>query len=246
MIDRTLIEDLVRERLLAALSPNKKSTPSIPSVSDKPVSQSKPLDFVNEQAILAHRGEKVIQLAHNAVVTPSARDMAEQLNIQLIPATSPQASPVIEPHNPNAVVIGADHGGYPLKEEIKKELKNWGYTIVDVGTNSTETVDYPDFAYAVAAAVASGRCKRGIMIDGAGIGSAMAANKVNGVRAAHCTNIYEIKNSREHNDANVLTLGSKVIGSGVAIDMVKMWLETPFAGGRHQRRVEKIMQLEKL
>lgn len=254
MIDRNKIEDIVREKLMAALS--KKHSEAIVSHinpienlatnSHNPGPTEIPLDFVNEEIVLARRNQKIIPITHKAVITPTAHDLAEQYGIQFL-CTIPHtpASPILPFYGPQTIVIGADHGGYPLKEEIKKELKTWGYTVVDVGTNSSEAVDYPDFAYAVASAVASGQCKRGIMIDGAGIGSAMAANKVHGIRAAHCTNIFEVKNSREHNDANVLTLGAKVIGSGVAIEMVKVWLDTHFAGGRHQRRVEKIMQLEK-
>ncbi len=247
MIDRSKIEDMVREKLLAALS-KKGSSTSVPMAASAPMPEQArsepPLDFVNEETVLAHRNQKVILVRNHAIVTPAARDTADQYGIQIIVDMPATTTPILEQYDPQSIVIGSDHGGYSLKEEIKKELKSWGYTVVDVGTHSTEPVDYPDFAYAVASAVATGQCKRGIMIDGAGIGSAMAANKVHGIRAAHCTNIFEIKNSREHNDANVLTLGAKVIGSGVAIDMVKAWLETHFAGGRHQRRVDKIMQLE--
>ncbi|HON45972.1 MAG TPA: ribose 5-phosphate isomerase B [Planctomycetota bacterium] len=140
------------------------------------------------------------------------------------------------------MVIGADHGGYTLKEIIKKELKKMGHTVIDVGTHSTDSVDYPDYAYAVANCVASGQCKRGIMIDGVGIGSAMLANKIKGIRAANCHNIFEIKNSRAHNDANILTLGGRVLGDALAVEMVKVWLETSFEGGRHQKRIDKIMK----
>lgn len=245
MVDRSKIEDMVREKLVAALAKIDQKTTSTSAINNIPSPTEIPLDFVNEEIVLSKRNQKIIPISHRAVITPAAHDTAEQYGIQFL-CTIPNtpASPILPHYGPQTVVIGADHGGYQLKEEIKKELKAWGYTVVDVGTNSTEAVDYPDFAYAVAQAVASGQCKRGIMIDGAGIGSAMAANKVRGIRAAHCTNVFEIKNAREHNDANVLTLGAKVIGSGVAIEMVKIWMETHFAGGRHQRRVEKIMQLE--
>lgn len=142
------------------------------------------------------------------------------------------------------VAIGADHGGYELKEILKKELIEAGYQVLDSGTHSKEPVDYPDFAHAVASRVASGQAWRGVIIDGAGIGSCMVANKVPGIRAALAYDISSAVNSREHNDANVLTLGAGLIGVNLARQILKTWLETPFAGGRHSRRVEKIVAIE--
>lgn len=143
------------------------------------------------------------------------------------------------------IVIGSDHGGFELKEDIKTYLGELGYECVDYGTHSKDPVDYPDFAFLVAEAVARGLFDRGIIVDGAGVGSAMAANKVPGVRCAACQDIYTARNSREHNDANVLALGDRVIGKGVAREIVKVWLTTEFAGGRHLRRVNKIMEIER-
>lgn len=143
------------------------------------------------------------------------------------------------------IVIGSDHGGFELKEDIKAYLGELGYECVDYGTHSKDPVDYPDFAFLVAEAVARGLFDRGIIVDGAGVGSAMAANKVPGVRCAACQDIYTARNSREHNDANVLALGDRVIGKGVAREIVKVWLTTEFAGGRHLRRVNKIMEIER-
>ncbi|MGD2176905.1 MAG: ribose 5-phosphate isomerase B [Anaerolineae bacterium] len=143
------------------------------------------------------------------------------------------------------MAIGADHGGYELKEMLKGTLKELGYTAVDCGTDSTTPVDYPEFAYAVAHLVAQGRAWRGIVVDGAGIGSCMAANKVPGVRAAMCYDHATAVNSREHNDANVLTLGAGLIGPSLARQIVKSWLEAPAGGGRHARRVNKIMEIER-
>ena len=139
-----------------------------------------------------------------------------------------------------SIAIGADHGGFPLKERIAFRLKETGWSVVDCGTDSTESVDYPDFAHAVAGKVASGECQWGIIIDGAGIGSAMVANKVPGVRAALCYDISSARNSREHNHANVLTLGAGLIGEGLAWQITEEWLATDWAGGRHARRVGKI------
>jgi ribose 5-phosphate isomerase B len=144
------------------------------------------------------------------------------------------------------IFIGADHGGYPLKEEIKKHLLQKGHQVEDIGTHSTDAVDYPDIAFLVGHGVAQEPGALGIIIDGAGIGSCMAANKVPGVRAACCNDLYVTRNSREHNHANVLTMGSMVIGTGYAKQIVDAWLETEPAPGRHAARVNKIMELEKL
>jgi len=142
------------------------------------------------------------------------------------------------------IAIGADHSGFAMKEELKQHLSGNGYSIIDCGTNSPEAVDYPDFAEAVARKVVTGEAWRGIVIDGAGIGSCMAANKVPGVRAAMCYDHATAVNSREHNDANVLTLGAGLIGLALAKQIVDIWLRTEFGGGRHAKRVDKIMAIE--
>jgi ribose 5-phosphate isomerase B len=144
------------------------------------------------------------------------------------------------------IALGADHGGFALKESLKRYMtEELGYRVKDVGTYSTEPCDYPDFAKRVAEAVASGECFRGIMIDGAGIGSSMAANRVPGILAACCHDVRTVVNSREHNNANVLTMGSGIVGRGLARQMVRIWLATNFAGGRHERRVRKILDMER-
>lgn len=162
------------------------------------------------------------------------------------------AAPAATPPQPsttrgdgNNVALGADHGGYPLKEILKTHLASLNYNVIDCGTNSTDAVDYPDFAYAVARLVSEGKAWRGIVIDGAGIGSAMVANKVPRVRAALCYDHATAMNSREHNDANVLTLGAGLIGANLAKQIVEVWLKTEFGGGRHAKRVEKIIEVEK-
>ena len=161
-----------------------------------------------------------------------------------LPSTS---SEVTQPstNKGKTIALGADHGGFPLKENIKTLLEKEGYLVEDCGTNSTEAVDYPDFAYAVAKKVSEGNAWRGIVVDGAGIGSCMVANKVPGVRAAMCYDHATAINSLEHNDANVLTLGAGLIGPNLAIQIVQTWLRTEFSGGRHSRRVDKIMAIEK-
>lgn len=142
------------------------------------------------------------------------------------------------------VALGADHGGFSLKETLKSYLNELGYGVIDCGTLDQSAVDYPDFAHAVALKVSHGEAWRGIILDGAGIGSCMTANKVPGVRAAMCYDISTAQNSREHNDANVLTLGAGLIGTALAKQIVKTWLTTDFGGGRHARRVNKIMAIE--
>jgi ribose 5-phosphate isomerase B len=143
------------------------------------------------------------------------------------------------------VAVGSDHGGYKAKELLKSYLGSLGYKVVDVGCYSQDSVDYPDFARAVARKVAAGDCERGIMIDGAGIGSSMVCNKVRGIRAALCYDLTTVRNSREHNNANVLTLGGPLHSPAELCEMVKVWLETRFAGGRHWPRINKMMAVER-
>lgn len=150
-----------------------------------------------------------------------------------------------QPEPTRRIAVGADHGGYALKEDLKAYLQKLGYQVDDCGTHSSESVDYPDFAYAVAKKVSSGEAWRGIIIDGAGIGSCMAANKVKGVRAAMCYDHATALNSREHNNANVLTLGAGMIERDLARQIAVTWLNTKFGGGRHARRVDKIMEIER-
>ncbi len=155
------------------------------------------------------------------------------------------AAPV-RPLSPHRVAIGSDHGGFALKEILRKAIADeLGWEVHDCGTHSgTDAVDYPDFAAAVGREVASGRAARGIVIDAAGIGSTMAANKIAGVRCALCHDDMTVNNAREHNDANLLALGARIVNRGAAVRMVRLFLTTDFAGGRHERRVHKIMALE--
>jgi ribose 5-phosphate isomerase B len=144
------------------------------------------------------------------------------------------------------IAISSDHGGYDLKGEIIKYLKEKGHELKDFGTcDSACSVDYPDYGLAVAQAVANGECERGIIICGTGIGISISANKVPGVRAALCTDTYTARMSREHNNANVLALGARVIGTGLALEIVDTWFKTEFQGGRHKRRVDKISDIER-
>ena len=161
---------------------------------------------------------------------------------------SGQAETVPFPSQPSGkkiVALGADHGGFELKGILKTEIESLGFVVMDVGTNSKDAVDYPDFAHSVAQMVGTGRALRGIMIDGAGIGSCIVANKVPGVRAGMAYDVSSATNSREHNDTNVLTLGAGLIGVNLAKQIVKVWLATEFGGDRHTKRVDKIKSVEK-
>jgi RpiB/LacA/LacB family sugar-phosphate isomerase len=175
------------------------------------------------------------------------RTLGERVPHQFEPAVDPQAdSRIQDPANQTRrIAIAADHGGFAMKEDLKPFLQKQGYQVDDCGTHSSESVDYPDFAYAAAIKVSSGEAWRGIIIDGAGIGSCMVANKVPGVRAAMCYDHATALNSREHNNANVLTLGAGMIDTKLARQIVLTWLNTNFGGGRHARRVDKIMDIEK-
>ena len=143
------------------------------------------------------------------------------------------------------IALGADHAGFPLKEKIKQWLTEEGQQVDDKGTLSNDSVDYPDFARKVGEEVAAKKVDRGILVCGSGIGMSIAANKVPGVRAANAHTVYEAQMSREHNDANVLTLGARTLNESEAHSILDTWLRTKFAGGRHQRRVDKISQIEK-
>jgi ribose 5-phosphate isomerase B len=193
-----------------------------------------------------------VAVTQETLITPLARDEAERRGItfRMVSSNEPGTScvaletPAGSPESVRVVAIGADHGGFELKEQLKTYLRDWGYKFLDLGTDSTAAVDYPDFAEAVANAVARGDAWLGVVIDSAGIGSSIAANKVAGVRAALCYDRATARNSREHNDANVLSLGAKLISPEAAREILAIWLSTPFAGGRHQRRVDKIRSIE--
>ena len=144
------------------------------------------------------------------------------------------------------IAIGSDHAGYSLKERLKTWLAADGHRVIDHGTHSTESVDYPDYAAAVAESVGSGEAERGVLVCGSGVGMAMAANKVAGVRAVAAQDADVARLSRQHNDANVLTLGARLTAPGRALELVQTWLATPFEGGRHERRVDKLARLDGL
>jgi ribose 5-phosphate isomerase B len=197
---------------------------------------------ITEDAIAQLTPGQALNLSTSDRITPLARDAARERNIHLI--ENPTESLSRSASN-KTIALAADHGGFELKKILHAYLIELGYTPLDCGTFSTESVDYPDFALAAAELVASGRAARAIIIDGAGLGSCMTANKVPGIRAAMCYDQATASNSREHNDANVLTLGAGLIGATLAKQIVKTFLETSFGGGRHARRVDKIVAIEK-
>lgn len=198
------------------------------------------------------KGQRQLTIAAGMIVTPAAKDAAKARKMELVDEKAKPAAPasLIPSATPTApsfsgvLVIGSDHGGYALKEQLKDFLRSLGVRCEDVGTFDEAPVDYPDIAELVAQKVASGAAQRGIVIDGAGVGSAIAANKIPGVRAAACYDTYTARNSREHNNANVLSLGSRNSGIDIVKEIVKVWLETGFGGGRHLKRIEKILALE--
>jgi ribose 5-phosphate isomerase B len=181
-----------------------------------------------------------LRVAEGARLTPLAADLVRERKIELVRRVPRRGSRAAK-----MVAVGADHGGYQMKEELKTLLSELGHRIHDFGTDSETAVDYPDFAHAVARAVADGLADVGIVIDGAGVGSCMTANKVPGVRAAACYTVAVAVNSREHNDANVLTLGSKTINSALMREIVSAWLATEMSEERHRKRVAKIDAIER-
>jgi ribose 5-phosphate isomerase B len=216
--------------------------------------------LITERDVLeaARNGLKLIKIEPNSIITAAASDSAQKhhinfsiqaLNEKSVNPSIEKTTRKVEMHETKtasiSIAIGSDHGGFQMKEVLKTFLVEQGHNIIDVGTDSEKACDYPDFAYAVASLVSSGKVERGIMIDSVGIASAIVANKVPRVRAAPCYNEFIARSSREHNDANLLTLGSKILGIDLTKTIVKVWLEAQFSGGRHQPRVNKIADVEK-
>lgn len=196
--------------------------------------------IITEDDVRGMETGSVLRIAEGARLTPLAADIVSEKKIEIVRRTSRRGSQTTK-----LVAVGADHGGFKMKEELKALLEELGHRVHDFGTNSEEAVDYPDFAHAVARAVAEGTSDVGIIIDGAGVGSAMTANKVPGVRAAACYSVTVARNSREHNGANVLTLGSKTINSTEMREIVSAWLGTELTEDRHRKRVAKIEAIER-
>lgn len=194
---------------------------------------------ITEMDIRSAETGDILRIDEKAMLTPLVTDLARERGIKIERVRRRSAVRKMK------IALGADHGGYEMKEDLKRVLTDLGHDYQDFGTNSTEAVDYPDFAHLVARAVASHTCDVGIVVDGAGIGSCMTANKVPGVRAAMCYDEASARNSREHNGANVLTLGGKMISTDLMRKIVNAWLATELTEDRHRRRVEKINAIER-
>jgi ribose 5-phosphate isomerase B len=194
---------------------------------------------ITELDLRSAAGGDTLRIDEDSMLTPLAQDIARERGVQIERVRRRSAARKM------TIALGADHGGYEMKEDIKRVLADLGHDYQDFGTHSTDAVDYPDYAHLVARAVANQTCNLGIVIDGAGIGSCMVANKVPGVRAAMCYDEASAKNSREHNGANVLTLGGKMISTGSMEKIVRAWLSTELTEDRHRRRVEKINSIER-
>src|SRR2546423_597295 len=249
---RDRVRALVRDVLSKAVSSDADTTPTTAATSSNRSPASQPAKgesvtrdesaklVITEDDVRGLERGAVLRINEDARLTPLAADIVNDRGIEIVRRVSRRGS-----KQSRSIAVGADHGGYPMKEELKKFLEELGHRVHDFGTHSESSVDYPDFAHAVARAVADRSAEVGIMIDGAGVGSAMTANKVPGVRAAACYSVEVARNSREHNGANVLTLGSKTISSAEMRDIVRAWLGTELTEDRHRKRVNKIDAVER-
>ena len=252
--DRDRIRSLVRNVLAQALPDAEQgpagagtettsrfidTLPSAPANSNVTRDESSKLVITEDDVRGLEKGA-VLRIGELSRLTPLANDVIREKGIEIVRRVSRRGSKTAK-----MIAVGADHGGFKMKEELKSFLIESGHRVHDFGTNSGDAVDYPDFAHAVARAVADGTAEVGIMIDGAGVGSAMTANKVPGVRAAACYSVAVARNSREHNDANVLTLGSGTITSAQMREIVAAWLGTEITEDRHRKRVSKIEAIDR-
>lgn len=247
---RDRVRALVRD-VLSKTMPDSSPQPPAQSAREGNVPQSNPPAVtvtrdesaklvITEDDVRGLERGAVLRIAAGARLTPLAADIVNDRGIELV-----RRAPRAGSSSHKAIAVGADHGGFAMKEELKSFLSSLGHRVNDFGTNSESAVDYPDFAHAVARAVSDHSVDVGIVIDGAGVGSAMTANKVPGVRAAACYSVEVARNSREHNGANVLTLGSKTITSDQMREIVRAWLATELTEDRHRKRVGKIEAIER-
>ena len=235
MIDERTIREMVRRVVLRTVQ-------AAPDVSNPGESR-----LVTQEDVEGIPAGGDLGVPDGAIVTPLARQAALERGVNIVGQDSslPRVAEGASASSPKTVALAADHGGFELKNMLGAHLQTRGFTVLDCGTNSKEAVDYPDYALAAARLVAQSETACAIIVDGAGIGSCMVANKIPGVRAAMCYDEATAVNSREHNDANVLTLGAGLIGEALAKRIVDKWLDTPHGGGRHARRVGKIMDIER-
>jgi len=247
---RDRVRALVRDVLSKTMPDSSSEAPARSGAADNPARSNPPAVTVTrdessklvitEDDVRGLERGAVLRISERARLTPLAADIVNDRGIELVRRVSRSGS-----SSHKAIAVGADHGGFAMKEELKSFLIGLGHRVNDFGTNSESAVDYPDFAHAVARAVADHSVDVGIVIDGAGVGSAMTANKVPGVRAAACYSVEVARNSREHNGANVLTLGSKTITSDLMREIVRAWLSTDLTEARHRKRVGKIEAVER-
>jgi ribose 5-phosphate isomerase B len=213
---------------------------------------------ITEQMIreVLAKGSRTMEIPPDALLTSLAADLVRSRGLTIVRGSSvpAAATPSSESRSQEPshgisvtgpIAIGSDHGGFQLKGVLLEYLRSFGHSVIDVGTKDETPVDYPDFAYAVGQLVATGKASLGVMIDGAGIGSCMVVNKIPGIRGACCYNEFTARNAREHNNANILTLGSRVLGTELSKSILRIFMETAFAGGRHAERVAKIGDVEK-
>lgn len=231
MIDERTVREMVRRVVLRTVQA---------AAHDRPESERR---LITERDIEDATPGCELRVADAAIVTPLARQAALERGVTLVRGEA--VSETRSGSGDRVIALAADHGGFEMKEALAGGLRDRGFSVIDCGTHGKEAVDYPDFALAAARLVAQGEATEAIVVDGAGIGSCMAANKVPGVRAAMCYDEATAVNSREHNAANVLTLGAGLIGGALAKRIVDVWLDTPHGEGRHARRVGKIMDIER-
>ncbi len=247
---RALVRDVLDKSLPADALPPPQSAPESATrfVDTLPATESQTANMRDESSKSVITEDDVrdlpegtkLRIAEGARLTALAQDIVSAKRIEIVKRT-----PRRGPKTSRLIAVGADHGGFKMKEELKALLVELGHQVHDFGTNSEDPVDYPDLAYAVARSVSEGTSELGIVIDGAGVGSAMTANKVPGVRAAACYSVAVARNSREHNGANVLSLGSKTISSKEMREIVQAWLATEITEERHLKRVGKIDAIER-
>ena len=242
---RDRVRALVREVLAKAVPEAEQTSRFINVAPEETASTTVTRDessksVITEDDVRGLESGSVLRIGEEVRLTPLAADIVREKGIELVRRTSRRGSRAAK-----LVAVGADHGGFKMKEELKVLLNELGHRVHDFGTDSEDAVDYPDFAHAVARAVSNGTSDVGIIIDGAGVGSAMTANKVPGVRAAACYSVTVARNSREHNGANVLSLGSKTITSKEMREIVTAWLATELTEERHRKRVAKIDAIQK-
>jgi ribose 5-phosphate isomerase B len=243
VLDKTLPEDaqsVAPANLTSSRFIDNVPKPSASSSETTNVRDESSKTVITEDDVRDLAGGAVLRISESARLTPLAADIVSQKKIEIVRRVPRRGS-----KSSRLIAVGSDHGGFKMKEELKAFLVELGHQVHDFGTNSEEPVDYPDLAYAVARSVSEGTSELGIVIDGAGVGSAMTANKVPGVRAAACYSVEVARNSREHNGANVLSLGSKTISSAEMREIVQGWLSTDITEERHLKRVGKINAIER-